>query len=51
MSTFVRALMKAQHMEMVLMLREGKFDDVLAGKTIGGMETLTHEPPASTSAR
>jgi pSer/pThr/pTyr-binding forkhead associated (FHA) protein len=45
-SAFVRALMKAQHMEMVLMLREGKFDDVLAGKRIGGMETLTEPPNA-----
>ncbi len=45
-SAFVRALMKAQHMEMVLMLREGKFDDILAGKRIGGMETLTEPPNA-----
>jgi pSer/pThr/pTyr-binding forkhead associated (FHA) protein len=45
-SAFVRALMKAQHMEMVLMLREGKFDDVLAGKRIGGMDTLTEPPNA-----
>jgi hypothetical protein len=45
-SAFVRQLMKAQHMEMVLMLREGKFDDILAGKRIGGMETLTEPPNA-----
>jgi hypothetical protein len=45
-SAFVRALMKAQHMEMVLMLREGKFDDVLAGKRMGGMDTLTEPPNA-----
>jgi hypothetical protein len=45
-SAFVRALMKAQHMEMVLMLREGKFDEILAGKRIGGMETLTEPPNA-----
>jgi hypothetical protein len=45
-SPYVRALMKAQHMEMVLMLREGKFDDVLAGKRMGGMDLLT-EPPAA----
>jgi pSer/pThr/pTyr-binding forkhead associated (FHA) protein len=45
-SPYVRALMKAQHMEMVLMLREGKFDDILAGKRIGGMDLLT-EPPAA----
>jgi hypothetical protein len=43
-SAFVRALMKQQHMEMVLMLREGKFDDILAGKRVGGVETFT-EPP------
>ena len=43
---FVRALMKQQHMEMVLMLREGKFDDILAGKRIGGMDTLTEPPNA-----
>jgi pSer/pThr/pTyr-binding forkhead associated (FHA) protein len=45
-SAFVRALMKAQHMEMVLMLREGKFDEILAGKKIGGLETLTEPPNA-----
>ena len=45
-SAYVRALMKQQHMEMVLMLREGKFDDILAGKRIGGIELLT-EPPAA----
>jgi hypothetical protein len=45
-SAFVRQLMKAQHMEMVLMLREGKFDDILAGKKIGGMDTLTEPPNA-----
>ena len=41
---YVRSLMKAQHMEMVLMLRDGKFDSVLAGETIGGLDLLT-EPP------
>ena len=40
----VRALMKSQHLEMVLMLREGRFDRVLAGKEIGGIELLTHPP-------
>lgn len=45
---FVKTLMKGQHMEMVLMLREGKFDDILTGKTTGGgMATLT-EPPRVT---
>ena len=43
---YVRALMKAQHMEMVLLLREGKFDEVIAGRAIGGIETLTHPPIA-----
>ncbi|MFI5299153.1 MAG: FHA domain-containing protein [Polyangiales bacterium] len=41
---YVRALMKGQHMEMVLFLREGRFDDVIAGKVRGGMTELT-EPP------
>jgi pSer/pThr/pTyr-binding forkhead associated (FHA) protein len=41
---FVRALMKAQHLEMVLKLREGSFDRVLAGKEVGGLVLLT-EPP------
>ena len=41
---YVRALMKAQHLEMVLALREGKFDDVIAGRAVGGMDVLT-EPP------
>lgn len=41
---YVRALMKGQHMEMALMLREGKFDEVIAGRALGGMHTLEHEP-------
>lgn len=41
---FVRALMKAQHLEMVAFLREGRFDGILAGTHIGGLETLA-EPP------
>lgn len=41
---YVRALMKAQHLEMVLALREGKFDDIIAGRAVGGMDLLT-EPP------
>jgi pSer/pThr/pTyr-binding forkhead associated (FHA) protein len=41
---FVRALMKAQHMEMVAMLRGGKFDEIIAGRARGGMEVMT-EPP------
>jgi hypothetical protein len=41
---YVRGLMKAQHMEMVLMLREGKFDEVIAGRAIGGIDTLEQPP-------
>ncbi len=41
---FVRGLMKAQHLEMVLMLRQGRFDAIMAGKAMGGMDLLT-EPP------
>jgi hypothetical protein len=41
---FVRQLMKGQHMEMAIMLREGKFDEVIAGRAVGGMHELT-EPP------
>lgn len=40
----VRALMKSQHLEMVLLLREGRFDNVIAGREIGGIHLLT-EPP------
>lgn len=43
-AAYVRSLMKAQHMEMCIMLREGKFDDVVAGLAVGGMETLEHAP-------
>ena len=41
---FVRSLMKAQHLEMVLALREGRFDEVIAGRAIGGMDLLEHAP-------
>ncbi len=41
---YVRGLMKSQHLEMVLMLRQGRFDQVIAGKQMGGMDLLT-EPP------
>ncbi|NUP09820.1 MAG: FHA domain-containing protein [Polyangiaceae bacterium] len=43
-STFVRTLMKGQHMEMVLTLREGKFDDIIAGRASGGMVVLEQPP-------
>lgn len=41
---FVRALMKGQHMEMALMLREGRFDEVIAGRAMGGMDVLETPP-------
>src|SRR5262249_13821480 len=41
---YVRALMKGQHMEMALMLREGRFDDVIAGRAVGGMEVFGAQP-------
>ena len=41
---YVKRLMKGQHMEMVLALREGRFDPVIAGKERGGMTVMT-EPP------
>lgn len=41
---FVRGLMKAQHLEMVALLREGRFEGIIAGKEVGGMSLLT-EPP------
>ncbi len=40
----VRGLMKGQQMEMIVALRDGKFDLIIEGKAVGGMETLT-EPP------
>lgn len=41
---YVRALMKGQHMEMAIMLREGRFAEVIAGRAMGGME-LFEDPP------
>jgi len=41
---FVRNLMKGQHFEMVLALREGRFNAILDGKEVGGLVELT-EPP------
>ncbi len=42
---FVRNLMKAQHMEMVLALRDGRFDGVIEGTEPGGDMVLLTEPP------
>jgi len=41
---FVRSLMKAQHLEMVMKLREGGFDRVIAGQEVGGIAVLTDPP-------
>ncbi len=41
---YVRGLMKGQQMEMIIALRDGKFDPVIEGKAIGGMEVLTAPP-------
>jgi hypothetical protein len=42
---YVRSLMKAQHLEMVVHLREGRFDGVIEGRELGGVDLLK-EPPA-----
>jgi hypothetical protein len=44
---YVRALMKGQQMEMLLMLRDGRFDEIVEGKAIGGMSVLESEPEAN----
>jgi hypothetical protein len=41
---FVRQLMKGQQMEMILNLRDGKFDGIIAGRETGGMEFFEHPP-------
>jgi hypothetical protein len=41
---FVRQLMKEQQLEMALALREGRFDPIIEGRAIGGMEVLEHPP-------
>jgi hypothetical protein len=41
---YVRGLMKSQHLEMVLLLREGRFDNVIAGREVGGLQLLTEAP-------
>jgi hypothetical protein len=43
---YVRQLMKGQQMEMAIMLREARFDAIIAGKAVGGMEVLEGEPRA-----
>jgi hypothetical protein len=41
---YVRQLMKAQQLEMALSLRDGKFDEIIEGRAIGGVEVLDYEP-------
>jgi pSer/pThr/pTyr-binding forkhead associated (FHA) protein len=41
---YVRSLMKAQHLEMVKALREGRFDPIIEGRAIGGVDVLTEAP-------
>jgi FHA domain len=43
---YVRQLMKGQQLEMALALREGKFDPVIEGRAMGGMEVLDYPPKA-----
>lgn len=43
-ATHVRALMKGQQLEMALALRDGRFDDVIEGRAIGGIEVLDYPP-------
>jgi len=43
-ATYVRGLMKAQHMEMCIQLREGTFDEVIAGRAVGGTSVLEGPP-------
>jgi hypothetical protein len=49
-AAYVRALMKGQHIEMLQLLREGRFDPVIDGERGGGMEVLEH-PPAEVVER
>jgi hypothetical protein len=41
---FVRQLMKGQQLEMALALREGRFDEIIEGRAMGGMELLDYPP-------
>ncbi len=41
---YVRGLMKGQHLEMCMWLREGRFDAIIAGHEVGGI-ALFVEPP------
>jgi hypothetical protein len=41
---YVRQLMKGQQLEMALALREGRFDEIIEGRAIGGMQILEYPP-------
>jgi hypothetical protein len=41
---YVRQLMKGQHLEMALALRDGKFDEIIEGRAMGGMDVLDQPP-------
>jgi FHA domain len=41
---YVRQLMKGQQLEMALALRDGKFDEIIEGRAVGGMEIFEHPP-------
>ena len=43
---YVRQLMKGQQLEMALALREGRFDAVIEGRAMGGMDVLDYPPKA-----
>lgn len=43
-ATYVKELMKSQHLEMCLWLREGRFDRIISGQEVGGIHLLK-EPP------
>lgn len=43
---YVRQLMKGQQLEMALALREGRFDPIIEGRAMGGMEILDYPPKA-----
>jgi hypothetical protein len=45
-AAYVRQLMKGQQLEMALALREGRFDSVIDGRAMGGMDVLDYPPKA-----
>lgn len=41
---FVRELMKSMQLEMALALRDGRFDPIIEGRAVGGLELLDYPP-------